>query len=304
MAQISHQQLLDHLGPEKYTDYIAPRISNQLCEELLLRAYDEHKDSVSFTQHLTSDRIAVIIEPRFDKLTKAVIFNFMYYLNPLGWNLLIISHETFLDEIQKHYPFALFCGIGPKHIYFDANGVPNISIESYNTIMLDIDFWKLMPVENIIIFQRDCIMFRPFDDKYLLYDYAGATYYGNPSPIYGGLNGGFSFRKRSTMISCIENVSWEDIKQYRQQRIKYSAFRINDDLNNNEDVFFTHACEILCKIVPDIHNRESFATETSMTSIAAVYHGWNKNHLPDSYVKEMLRGSTLFSKYMTPDKTL
>jgi hypothetical protein len=298
MQTISSAQLFEALGQEKYDNYIAPRTSNQLCEEFLLRAHEEHKDSVSFKQYSHSNKIAVIIEPRFDKLTEAVIFNFMYYLNPLGWNLLIVSYEKRLDEIQQKYPFALTCGIGPKHIYFDEQGTPNINIDSYNTIMLDVDFWKLVPVENILIFQRDCIMFKPFDDKYTLYDYVGANYYGNPSPMHGGLNGGFSFRKRGAMISCIENVSWEDIEEYRKQRGKYSIFNINLELKHNEDVFFTHACEIMCKHVPDLHNREQFATETTMTSISAVYHGWNKNLVPDSYVKEMLRGSTLFSKYI------
>ena len=146
-------------------------------------------------------------------------------------------------------------------------------------------------------------MFRPFEQRFTKYDYAGANYYQNLSPIYGGMNGGFSFRKRSTMINCLESVTWDEIDWHRTQR-KYSGFDIYDNLSHNEDVFFTHACEILCKAVPDFFNREFFATETQITSHAAVYHGWNKNLIPDCNVKDMLRGSPLFSKYLCQDVTI
>ena len=262
-----------------------------------MRAYEEHKNSTAFVRHADSDKLALIIEPRFDKLTEAVIFNFMHFLNPLGWNLIIVSYSGYHSDIQKRYPYAIVCNIGDKHIYFNEQGTPNITIDSYNTIMMDLELWKNLGVENIIVFQRDCIMFRAFDERFLHYDYAGANYYSNLSPIYGGINGGFSIRNRSTMAYCLEAVTWDDIDQYRTQR-KYSSFDIYDNLTRNEDVFFTHACEILCKIVPDFYSRAELATETEVTSKAAVYHGWNKNLIPDRNVKDMLRGSSLFSKYI------
>lgn len=282
---------------DEFMKEMSERNAGNLCFDCLFRAHKEHKDSTTFVRHTNSDKLAVIIEPRFDDITEAVIFNFMYFLNPLGWNLLIVSYSHFKDEIQARHPYSLIGCIGDKHIYFDDRGIPNITIHSYNTIMMDIDFWKALPASNIIIFQRDCIMFKAFDERFLKYDYAGANYFQNLSPIYGGINGGFSFRKRDSMINCIEAVKWTDIDQYRTQR-KYSAFDIYDVLSRNEDVFFTHACEILCRIVPDFFNREFFATETEITSNAAVYHGWHKNLIPDRHVKDMLRGSPLFSKYI------
>ena len=38
-----------------------------------------------------SDKLAIIIDPRYDDLMEAVIENFMYLMNPLGWNLLVVS---------------------------------------------------------------------------------------------------------------------------------------------------------------------------------------------------------------------
>jgi len=276
---------------------IASRQSSVFCEEYLLQAYEDHKDSTKFVQHTEFDKLAIIIEPRFDKLTDAVIFNFMHFLNPLGWNLLIVSYSGYRTEIKEKYPYAIVCDIGDKHIYFNDQGIPNITIDSYNAILMDIELWKNLVVENILVFQRDCIMFRPFNDRFLKYDYAGANYFQNLAPIYGGINGGCSLRKRSTMIQCLESITWDEIDQYRTQR-KYSCFNIYDNLSRNEDVFFTHACEILCKVVPDFHHREYFAIEAQVSTNAAVYHGWNKNLIPDQCVKDMLRGSPLFSKYI------
>lgn len=288
---------MQFINEEEFLKEMAERKCDILCEKCLIQAYEGLKNTTVFVRHDNSDKLALIIEPRFDKLTEAVIFNFMYFLNPLGWNLLIVSYAGYHSDIQKRYPYAFVCDIGDKHIYFNDKGTPNITIDSYNTIMMDVELWKNLGVENILVFQRDCIMFRPFDERFINYEYAGANYYSNLSPIYGGMNGGFSFRKRQTMISCLESVTWTEIDEYRTKR-KHSAFDIYENLTRNEDVFFTHACEILCRIVPDFYTREFFATETQITSNASVYHGWNKNLIPDRNIKDMLRGSPLFSKYL------
>ena len=135
---------------EEYAKEMSERQGSIFCKEYLLRAYEEHHNSTAFIRHDKYDKLAFIIEPRFDKLTEAVIFNFMYFLNPLGWNLLIISYSGYHDTIQTQFPFAFVCDIGDKHIYFNDQGQPNITIDSYNTIMMDVELWKTLPVENII----------------------------------------------------------------------------------------------------------------------------------------------------------
>jgi hypothetical protein len=224
--------------------------------------------------------------------------------------------------IEQKYPYAFVFDICDKHIIFDSCGIPNINIHSYNTILLDPLFWKNIQVEITVIFQRDCIMFRPFSEHYLLYDYAGASYVDNNSPIFGGINGGFSIRKPSVMIECLEKITWEEIEEYRKTR-KYSTseqfrseatrvgiegfsgetteeFRrenINKPISNrNEDVFFTHACELLCKTVPDIYSRSFLSIETGFNRMVSVHHVWNKGYIYFEKAMLLLKSSPLFSR--------
>jgi hypothetical protein len=241
---------------------------------------------------------AMIIEPRFDDLTEHVIYNFMHFLNPLGWNLIIVSYSGYNQRIQQKYPYALVFDIGDKHIYFDDSGTPNISIDSYNMIMLDVDVWRQLPGETIIVFQRDCIMFREFPSYFTLYDYAGANFHvDNQSPLFGGINGGFSIRKREAMIECLERVSWDDIFQYRTKMASSSE---NEHLLKNEDVFFTHACEILRKVVPDTYSRTFLCLENDFNPDASVIHGWNKGYTTYENLTVLLKASLLFSTINPP----
>jgi GR25 family glycosyltransferase involved in LPS biosynthesis len=48
----------------------------------------------------------------------------------------------------------------------------------------------------------------------------------------------------------------------------------------NEDIFFSHACELLNKRVPDTFHRSYFAVEADANPETAGYHGWDKEHHP------------------------
>ena len=271
-----------------------------LCKYYLKCAYENRPIDETFIRYGNATMYAMIIEPRFDDVTEHVIYNFMHFLNPLGWNLIIISYSGNHQMIQEKYPHAFVCDIGDKHIYFDDSGSPNISIDSYNTILLDVEMWRQLPGETIIVFQRDCIMFREFPKHFTLYDYAGANFYEiNQSPLFGGMNGGFSIRKREAMIECLERVSWDDIFQYRTKMASSSE---NEHLLKNEDVFFTHACEILRKVVPDMYSRTFLCLETDFNPDASVIHGWNKEYTTYENLTVLLKASPLFSTINPPSK--
>jgi hypothetical protein len=270
-------------------------MSGELCRIALLQTYFQKKHkSPNFVRHANSGKIALIVEPRYDSVFLAVVHNFMHFLNPLGWNLCIISHSGFHEQIVKNHEYAYVFDIGEKHIKLNDKGEPNINIESYNQILMDIELWRRLPAKHVIVFQRDCIMFQPFSSHFLEYHYAGANYYANASPLYGGINGGFSIRNRETMIECLEKITWEDIIQYRSNR-KYSAFPTFPFDRTNEDIFFTHACEILCKMVPDVLSRSFLAVETDFNPAASVYHGWDKQYLSIDKVQQYLQSSSYFS---------
>ena len=315
---------LENINLLTYDPQMSYKNSAQLCESCLLKAYTTHK---MFVNNDRCDKFALIIEPRFHTLTEAVIFNFMHFLNPRGWNLIIASFSGYHTQIVERFPYAIVCDIADNLIHMDENGLPNISTDNYNAIMMDIRFWRSLPGNRILVFQLDCIMFRMFDERFLLYDYAGANFRNDASPIYGGINGGFSIRNRRSMIDCLEKVTWEDINEYRKSRKHWPLSDPREITSRNEDVFFTHACEILAKNVPDIFSRTGLAMEVKLEAFpvfhseedriqweeqqentsksmnalnrqASVYHGWHKNHLSIIDVKCMLKSSPLFSKYL------
>jgi uncharacterized cysteine cluster protein YcgN (CxxCxxCC family) len=227
----------------------------------------------------------------------------MHFLNPLGWNLIIIGYSGYQNIIKEKYPYATIYNISDKHIFFDSNDIPNINIKSYNTILLDKELWQTINYETILIFQRDCIMFRPFLPHFLQYDYAGSNYLYDKAPVIGGINGGFSIRKRKTMIECIEKITWEDVNEYRKNR-KYSSDNNAPIRCYNEDVFFTHACEMLCKNVPDIINRTFLCIENDFNLETSVHHGWNKNYARYYHIGILLQNSPLFSSISAPPLNL
>ena len=267
----------------------------ELCEHYLKYAFENRSKTECFFNYQDSDKIAGIIEPRFDEITEHVIYNFMHFLNPLGFNLIVISYAGYHNIIQQKLPYAFVYDISEQHINIDSAGIPNISIASYNAILMDPEFWQVLPGKTILIFQRDCIMFRPFSDHYLLYDFAGANYYLNMAPLFGGINGGFSIRNREAMLECIEKVSWDDIATYRE------FHKLTEEITaKHEDVFFTHACEILHKIVPDKYSRTFLCVETDMNESTAVHHGWNKNYISRDHLSRLLAYSPLFSSVKIP----
>ena len=291
--------------------------SSAIYENILLELNNDSEiKSQQIKYYPNSNKTAVILDPRFNPLMEAVIRNFMYFMNPDEWNLCIISYSGYENLIKTIFPNCIFKAIDAKYIYFK-NDLPNIEIISYNEIFLSTEFWKNIPGEHIFIFQTDCIMYKMFPYYYLLYDYCGANYYNSCSPIYVGINGGCSLRKKSTMIECIEKINWNiDVPEYKTKLItvykKYKNpinfnkinYRHNEKIyfshntKCNEDVFFTHACEILMKCVPDNINRTFFSTEVDINIHTCVHHGWNKNYHTNIFAIEILNNSTLFNRYI------
>ena len=248
--------------------------------------------------------MAIIIDPRYDDLMESVIQNFMYFMNPLGWNLLIVSWKGHRDKIMAKFPNCFFSAINDDQIYMNASGEPNITIESYNQILMDVNFWKNLPADYICIFQKDCVMFKMFPEYFTEYDFCGANWYTKDISLFNeGINGGFSLRKRAAMIECLEKVTYKTIVEYRldaqnNKSIIFNAVNhsfIRTPLKQNEDVFFTYACEILHKLIPDIIHRSFLAIEANFNPEACVYHGWHYNYHSLEAAQIMLQKSSLFS---------
>ena len=252
-----------------------------------------------------SDKLAIIIDPRYDDLMEAVIENFMYLMNPLGWNLLVVSWKGHRSKIIYRFPDCFFTPIDSDKIYLNEKGEPNITIDSYNAILMDPDFWKGLPSDYICIFQKDCIMLKMFPEYFMHYDFCGASWHMKDVSLFNeGINGGFSLRKRGAMIECLEQVTYDMIEEYRRdaRQNKSAIFkRVNHEflrlpLKKNEDVFFTYACEILRKAIPDVIHRSFLAIEAIYNPDTCVYHGWHYNYHNVEMAQLLLRNSKVFGK--------
>ena len=296
--------------------------TTDLYKENLLKLMDDSdfttKQNIRY--HKNSDKLAVIIDPRFDVIMEAVIRNFMHFMNPYGWNLLIMSHSKYESQIREKFPNCHFNPINEDMIYYnenDNNNVPNITIENYNNIMLDKSFWKSLPepAQHVCIFQKDCIMFKMFQDYfYLNYDYSGANYYNEKHTgfYYGGIQGGFSLRKKSAMLECLD-IDLEQMRTYRIEQYMKHLQRLDNQhelhdtktaYNNmlqepiSEDVFFTIACEMLYKTVPDKVHRTFLSIEADVNRNTCVFHGWQYEYHDLDTAAHFLDTSSLFGKYI------
>ena len=230
---------------------------------------------IDLVWHPNSEKVAVIMDPRYDDLMAGVIRNFMRHLNPHGWNLVIITHEKHQIDI----PGAMVVPISEKRIYYDEVGEPNITIDTYNGILMSREFWEFIPGEHILIFQKDCYMYKMFDESiYLNYAFCGANcvWLTEDNTKHGiAINGGCSLRKKSEMLDCLEKISWETI------------INMFSPKSRNEDIFFTFACYLLSKPIPEIDDRCTFAVEHEDTVSTCFYHGWNKGYQTEEEAKRL-----------------
>lgn len=218
-------------------------------------------------------KVAVIVEPRRHAMLEPVVRNVMYHLGP-GWNLEIVTHHRNIDFIERSF--------GGCTLRITPIPYTNMNQTLYNHLLLDPWFWWHLREEHVFVFQTDCILFRRGIDDWLDYDYVGANYFhpDHMSPVCGGIQGGLSLRKRSVMLECLDKVSWRTIQYHRTHHgcEPLECF--------HEDIYFTHACEILEKELPDVANRKCFSIEAEYWDRPFGHHGTTKAY----FTREQMDG--------------
>jgi hypothetical protein len=127
-------------------------------------------------------------------------------------------------------------------------------------------------------------MYKMFDEPlYLTYAFCGATciWLSEDNMSYGfAINGGCSLRKKSEMLDCLQKVSWDIIdKNFPKSKLR------------NEDLFFSFACKLLGKSVPEREDRHLFAVEHEDAITPSFYHGWNKGYQTEEESKQLIQKS-------------
>lgn len=156
-------------------------------------------------------KTAVIVETRNHIMLKHIINNVMLNLGN-DWNLHIFcgfDNHKFVKETWSNAKITLL----PFY---------NMSVDIYDFVFLNIFFWNSISSEDILIFQTDTFLIDdPIDSFINNYVYLGAPHtniHGGISyltPNNFGLNGGFSFRKKSAMLHALNNIKTSDINNYR-----------------------------------------------------------------------------------------
>lgn len=225
--------------------------------------------------------VVLLVEPREDKNLEFTIRNWMHFLGPKGYGL-VIKHSAknrgFLENILRGSPNAVLSPL-PQD---DLRG------QAYSNLMTDPDFWRSIPSENILLVQTDtmCLGGDGFDGIEE-YDYAGAPWFLScpkthyvfrpgqgkyePSPVTQGWalpelwpkmvgNGGLSFRKRTAMVQCCLAFKLHTAPAGRPGEVMRGTDGSGRPVDA-EDVFFAVACTRLRKRIPSREVAMSFACE-------------------------------------------
>ena len=240
---------------------------------------------------------AVIVEPRRHPALRAVIANHRAML-PANWGI-----ELWTAEGHRAWATAELSDI--RGVTVRTLPVANLYQTTYSVLLRCPTFWVSLgapaaEAEWILVFQTDTVMFRPLTEEALArwtrYDYTGANYY-NPAETYaaaggavvGGIQGGFSLRRRATMLRCLAEVSWARIDAARTVA---GAPAIRAD-RRFEDIYFTHACALLGVPLPPIAERHEFSIEAEYYVAPLAHHGWNRPYFTDAQVRAILAAAWL-----------
>lgn len=241
---------------------------------------------------ISAQRIAVIVEPRRHAFLRPVIRNHQAMLASLGFQFRLYTSESnvhWANEVINDH-----CTESDAHMRVDVRPLAftNLNQILYSKLLMSYSFWEdLAPAEWVLVFQTDCVMFRPLTVDWLKseWDYIGANYYNaaEVAPLSGGIQGGFSLRRRSAMLECLERVTWEDIAIYRN-RFGLPAISAAREF---EDIYFTHAVEMIGLRSPSILERSKFSIEAEYNPQTIAFHGWNKRYFTDFQVAEILHNA-------------
>jgi hypothetical protein len=184
-----------------------------------------------------NSKTAVIVETRHHILLFDIIYNIMLNLGN-DWNLHIFCGFDNYNYIKSTFPYVKITLL-PFY---------NMSVDIYDFVFLNNFFWESIQSEDILIFQTDTYLINdPINSFINNYVYLGAPHtniHGGISyltPLKFGLNGGFSFRKKSAMIHALNNIKTIDIDNYRNiHNLKSLCKTPINNIDINYDFLFKH----------------------------------------------------------------
>jgi hypothetical protein len=186
---------------------------------------------------------ALIIEPRKHKALNFVLKNFIGLLDR-RWKFIIfhgnLNEDFILEIINNNFITEL------DRIRLINLNVDNLTIDEYNLLLTNLNFYKNINTEYFLIFQTDTIICENnknniYDFIEKDYDYVGARFpiFYNSNVCIG--NGGLSLRKKSKMIEVLNTCE------------------INNRGETPEDIYFSTCLNLH---IPACEEADLFAQES------------------------------------------
>lgn len=205
--------------------------------------------------------------------------------NPMDNNCIAIIFETrnidtldWVTDTVKYFTNWKIRHYCSYDSYGSIDGVEKSIIPTtidYNEILKDVNFWRDIDEEHVLVFQWDSFILRHGIEEFLDYDYIGAPWkwsygegmyndkrYPDLTVFRAGGNGGFSLRRKSAMVKLIND---------------------NPPNYEYEDMYFSNA---LKDNIP-LEVKKRFAAETMFYEDPLAVHSIHK-YLSDSEIQKIL----------------
>lgn len=147
-------------------------------------------------------KTAIMIEPRKHRAMELVLRNMNTCLPP-EWKIIVFVGDDNYDYTQN-----VVKTISCNRVKIYNLHLPNLDAITYSKLLASKWFYSYIRTEIFLIFQTDSLINenkKHYIQEYLEYDYVGAPW------LDGHVgNGGFSIRKKSKMLSIIDNIPYKE----------------------------------------------------------------------------------------------
>jgi len=157
----------------------------------------EQIDCPRITYEPEKNKTLVFLDTRFKDWYYHLFRIFLSSVGP-EWNLTILCPSEHIPKYRHMLETRLGCESRILEL-----GTDITTIGAYNRLLTDPNFYRQIPEETMLIFQSDSQAFRPFDPRYLGYNYVGAFWKKGIMGLWFG-NGGTSLRKTRVIQRLLE----------------------------------------------------------------------------------------------------
>lgn len=180
---------------------------NCCCKIESSRAWKLHEE-IGTDSKDGHDKETLIFENRQLPHMEYLIRSMVYRLKD-DWNHTVICTDSNYNYIK------LMCNLIHPGIRVLNVGSMEINQNSFNNMLLTVDFWEQINGEKILVYQQDADIYHNNIDEFLVWDWIGAPWpddSDNNSLNVG--NGGFNLRSKSKLIDCLNHIHPGDLPLY------------------------------------------------------------------------------------------